>query len=178
MSRFLTCALAAVLVAPSIHAQEAAGDSAPPVIAALSLGLGVGPRDFGGHAGLGVSHRSGDYILRVATSSDLEFSGDSERVSDVGLLYGRRSRGSSVWIRAAAGPSWVQGHEQVTVGCGDVGGCTFDTITTTSAGMAAQVDLVWGPAPGFGLGIALLANVNRVESFGIATLNLFLGRNR
>lgn len=186
MIRLMFCALTISLTG-NLAAQEVQRPADPPVIASLSLGLGPGlsGRDFSGQAVFTVSHSSGDYMIRSSTSSDFELFREAESATDVAVLFGRRMRGSNGWLRAAAGPGWVEVRERILVGCEeDVDTAPFppsrcsEMQTRTAWGLSGQIDLVWGPVPAFGFGVAFLGNVNSQGSFGALTFNLFLGRNR
>lgn len=136
-----------------------------------SVGLGLATQSgIGGLAALSVSTRSGDFVVRAASSAELDFFDDADVTSDIALLYGSRRRTANGWSRAAIGIGSVR-YTIESAECCAVG-------SKTTVGLAGQYDLAWLPSPFLGLGLAGFANLNSGRSFAGVVVSLHLGALR
>ncbi len=184
MRRPAYVALMVLLLPPAVRAQDGNQSSPPAVHVFASGGFGVGTRDTAGHLALSVNYGRGDFILRLAETSDFEFcffscSSTPEQTSrDIALLYGRRyAASSSGWLRAAAGLGRAQVGETGTCAL-DIFFCRYTGTTSSSVGVAWQLDAVWTPWAALGVGGGVFGNLNPSDSFAGLALFLHLGRVR
>jgi hypothetical protein len=175
-------ALIVLLLPPAVRAQDENQSSPPAVHVFASGGLGGGTRDTASHLALSVNYGRNDFILRLAETSDFEFclfSCTREQTSrDIALLYGRRYAASSEgWLRAAAGLGLAQVGETGTCAL-DIFLCGYTGTTSSSVGVAWQLDAVWTPWAALGVGAGAFGSFNSSDSFAGLALVLHLGRVR
>lgn len=82
------------------------------------------------------------------------------------------------WARAAAGVAYVWRTERGEVEECFFISCRYRMLASSTVGLAGQVDLVWAPWGGFGLGLTALGNLNSRRSFAALTASVHLGRVR
>ena len=177
-------ALIVLLLPPAVRAQDGDQSSPPDVHVFASGGLGVGTRDTASHLAISVNYGRGDFILRLAETSDFEIcffscSSTPEQTSrDIALLYGRRyAAASSGWLRAAAGLGLTQVGETGTCAL-DIFLCGYTGTTSSSVGVAWQLDAVWTPWAALGVGAGAFGSLNSSDSFAGLALLLHLGQVR
>ena len=172
-------AVIVLLLPPAVRAQDGNQSSPPAVHVFASGGLGGGTRDTASHLALSVNYGRSDFILRLAETSDFcIFSCTPEQTSrDIALLYGRRYPASSGWLRAAAGLGRAQVGETSTCAL-DIFFCGYTGTTSSTVGVAWQLDAVWAPLAVLGVGAGVFGNLNSSDSFAGLALVLHLGRVR
>jgi hypothetical protein len=176
-----TVALLILCSSASLGAQEpeVVAEGTPRVRVSGSLGGGVGSYDFAGQLSLSLSTAAGDFILRTAgTEEFVIFSGPPQTADDLAVLYGRRASGSRGWVRAAAGPAWVSSGRHTDVSTCGLFVCEYEMETSSTLGLALQVDAVWTITRSFGLGVGGFADLNSGASFTGLTFNIHFGRLR
>jgi hypothetical protein len=150
----------------------------------VSLGaggaLGVGTGDLVGLAAVFVSHPVGDFIFRIGLATEtidgatiiVASAWTSEIHMDYALLYGRRAGGTTAWVRAALGPALERTTQDYTE-CLVIVVCNTVTESSSSTvGLAGQLDAVWAVTRGFGLGLSAFGNLNSGSSFGGFTVGV------
>lgn len=147
------------------------------VLVSVSGGLGVATPALGAMASLALSHRTGDYMLRVTETTDFELFRPSDTTGDVAVLYGLRRSWSSGWARAAVGVAGATHVDRDRIRECEFFSCRDVDVEKASStvGVASQVDLVWAPDRHAGIGVALFGNLNDQQSFAGLTLTAHLG---
>jgi hypothetical protein len=142
----------------------------------LSFGLGPASGGLGWRGDATIHHSGGEFILRAAGSTDTEMFKPNDSVSDVGFLFGLARKSPNAWVRVAAGPSFVWEKRATRCRASSWFFCAeWDMESSSSLGLATQVDTVWAPWSWAGFGVTLFGDVNSSRSFGGVTLSLFLG---
>ena len=136
----------------------------------LTGGAGPGKPDYTGWASGTANYQSTFHLVTIRgvvggfLCADC---GDSPTYSDVSALYGLATQSESLHASLSAGPALTRINFHSSSG---------DHIAT-DLGLAMGSQVGWF-TQGVGLGLHLFANVNRRESFGGLTLNLWVGRTR
>lgn len=142
----------------------------------VALGGGLGSHGTL-HASVSLSHRTGEYVFRGAAGFDPELGGLftgggdlvwSREVTELALLYGRRSTWSWGWARGALGIGYAEGDRDAPVSPGE-------DPSTSAYGVAAQVGVVWMLATRFGLGLTGVGNLNEFRSLAAITVSAHFG---
>ncbi len=134
----------------------------------VGAGLGAGSGDFAGH--LNGSYQFGANLLSIRTAATAGIFDDED--VDMGLLYGRATRGAGDrhLLAAALGVALVRGCDG-----GGLGGCS---ATYTVVGLPFEFQASYRPGKVLGIGLHGFANLNDRRSFAGATLGLQIGRLR
>ncbi len=140
-----------------------------------SFGLGVGSEGGAGLMSLSVRTQAGDFILRSASTFNVELFGPAEEAADLALMYGRLHEGSSGWLRLAAGPSYVESRRDGEIESCAFFFCTYEDERSHGFGVAIQVEGALRPRRTLGIGVSGFANLGE-HSFGGAALTLHIGR--
>ena len=177
-----TFILSVTLASPEANAQAASAPTSSVIRVSAMGGLGWPPapveHNLASHLGLSINRGAHDLTLRLAETIHFEILGpDIEGSGETALLYGVRSRASRSWIRASAGI----GRVRLGRDCDQILLCAlygYPRETSRHWGFAWQADAVWALAASFGLGAALLGNVNARKSFAAVTVAVHVGQLR
>jgi len=153
-------AVAPTVVAPVAIAQA----SSSPSPTWVTLGLG------GGHFGevslaalAGLARQRGPHLFALRSSVVTDF---DDHVYDIGLLYGRGTRGQGTGGRRSVG---------IGLALVSVDGLTGEDGYTIGVPLAVEMSR---NGPNIGLGVQGFANLNSVQSFAGAVVTIGLGRLR
>ena len=145
--------------------------SSEPAEVMFWLNAGLGRSSVGwlaGNAGGSIQYGSGLVSLRItANVESFDYRG-SDKLYDLGLLFGLASRGTKGHASIAAGTARVTGSRY------DHGKRGFDPVI----GLPVEVQFFRHFGSFFGLGVNAFANVNAEQSFAGISLNLRLGKLR
>lgn len=174
----LTLALS-TLWAPTVllgQAPEPEAAGAPSDVRVFgSFGVGVGSEGGAGLMSLSVRTQSGDFIVRTASTFNVDLFGPSREVADLALMYGRLHEGGSGWLRLAAGPSYVDSRRDGEIESCAFFFCSYEDDRSQGFGVAVQVEGALRPRRTLGIGVSGFANLG-AHSFGGATVTLHIGR--
>lgn len=171
----LACLIIGLLESPCL----AQSSKTPPDIPRFTGDLGVGISAGSGSGYLSVSgnfayrQRNHLYLIRSVYNFEpgdwMGLGVDWPRASvwDIGLLYGLSSNKSRSIASISAGLAFVSGvrRGRFLGGGGLFTNRYYEKLTFQSVGLPIEGKLLWTPAYGFGLGFAMVADLNFEESF-------------